>query len=164
MKVYRIIVIFVAILLGIFFTTLLFFEGNGIVSINEPVTERDYEVLKENALNVVKTLDTNVLSDEKLTADFYFNQDELVVTVSSMKAEITAKVPISNYSENVEDGTSISSGTAEIEKIEYVKENKLQPVWWYIVISIAGGVFLSAMVYIFFFEFWFSSKKRAINI
>lgn len=159
MKVYRIIVIVVAIILGISFTTLLFFGPATQAAIKEPVTEEYYDMLKENALNVAKTLDKNVLSDETLTADFYFNEDELVVTVSSMKAKLTAKIPISNHSLNVEDGTIISKGTVEFENTEYIEKNELNPAWWYIVMSIFGGAFLSGMVYLLFFEAWFSRKK-----
>lgn len=160
MKVYRIIVIVVAIILGISFAILGFCGGAGLVALQEPVTEEYYDMLKENALNVAKTLNKNVISDETLTADFYFSEDELVVTVSSMKAKLTAKIPISNYSLNVENGTIISKGTAEFENIEYVEKNELQPAWWYIVMCIGGGAFMALIVYFIFFEAWFSSKKN----
>lgn len=51
MKVYRIIVIVVAIILGISFTTLLFFGPATQAAIKEPVTEEYYDMLKEKALN-----------------------------------------------------------------------------------------------------------------
>lgn len=160
MKVYRIIVIVVALILGISFTTLVFFGPNTQAAINEPVTEEYYELLKENALKVAKTLDKNNLNDETLTADFYFSEDELVVTVESMKAKLTAKIPILNHSLNVEDGTIKSQGTADFENVEYEEENQLNPACWYIVMSIAGGAFVVLMVYSLFFEIWFSSKKN----
>lgn len=160
MKVYRIIVIVVAIILGISVTTICLFGPATQAAIKDPVTEEYYDMLKENALNVAKTLDKNVITDETLTPDFYFNEDKLVVTVSSMKAKVTAKIPISNHSLNVEDGTIISNGTAEFENIEYVEKNELQPAWFYIAISIVGGAFIAATVYIFFFATWFSSKKH----
>lgn len=164
MKVYRIIVLVVAIILGISLTALVFFGSGGLVAIKEPVTEEYYDFLKENALNVAKTLDKTVITDETLTADFYFNEDELVVTVSSMKAKLTAKFPISNYSLNIENGTFISKGTAEFENVEYIEQNKLEPVWLYIVGSIILGAFLSALVYMLFFEAWFSLIKVKKNI
>lgn len=160
MKVYRIIVIIVAIILGISLAILGFLSPSTQAAIKEPVTEEYYDFLKENALNVAKTLDKNVITDETLTADFYFSEDELVVTVSSMKANLTAKIPISNHSLNVEDGTIISKGTAEFENIEYVEENKLNSVWWYIVVIIFVSAGTSYMIYFLFFYTWFPSKKN----
>lgn len=159
MKVYRIIVIAVAIILGLFFSITILFTPNIQDTIKEPVTEEYYDMLKENIVNVAKTLDKTVVSDETLTADFYFNKDELVVRVSSMKAKITAKIPISNHSLNVEDGTIITKGTAEFENIEYIEKNNLQPAWWYIVMHITFAGFIAFVIYLLFFEAWFSRKK-----
>ena len=159
MKVYRIVVIVVAIVLSVSFSAIVFWSGAGLVAVKEPVTEEYYDMLKENALNVAKTLDKNVISDETLTADFYFSKDELVVAVSSMKAKLTAKIPISNHSLNVEDGTIITKGTAEFENIEYIEKNNLQPAWWYIVMHIAFAGFIAFVIYLLFFETWFSRKK-----
>lgn len=160
MKVYRIIVIIFAIILGFSFTTLMFFSPATQAAIKEPATEEYYDMLKENALKVAKTLDKNVMTNETLTADFYFSEDELVVTVSSTTAKLIAKIPISNHLLNIEDGTIISKGTVDFENIEYVEKNELQSTWWYIVISIGAGVFVSIVVYILFFEAWFSYKKE----
>lgn len=160
MKVYRIIVIVLAIILGISFATLGFSSPATQAAIKEPVTEEYYDFLKENALNVAKTLDKNVITDETLTVDFYFSEDELVVTVASMKAELTAKIPISNHSLNVEDGTIISKGTAEFQNIEYVENNKLNSAWWYIVLTISVSAGISYMTYFLFFDIWFPSKKN----
>lgn len=160
MKVYRIIVIVVAIILGVSFTTSIFLRPDTQAAINEPVTEEYYDLLKENALNVAKTLNKAVITDETLTADFYFSEDELVVTVESIKAKLTAKIPISNHSFNVENGTIISKGTAEFENIEYVEQNQLNPAWYYIVMSIFGGAFIGGLFYLLFFGAWFVLNKK----
>jgi len=160
MKVYRIIVMVVAIILGVFYTTCMFFSPLLQASIHEPVTEEYFDMLKENALNVAKTVDKNVITDETLTANFYFSEDELVVTVSSIKATLTAKIPISNHSLNVEDGIIISRGTAEFENIKYVEKNELLPAWLYILIAITSGSAVGILIYCIFFYAWFSHKKN----
>ena len=158
MKVYRIIVIVVALVLGISFTAVSFSGSLVQVAINEPATEEYYEFLKEKALKVAKMLDKNALNDETLTADFYFNEDELVVTVESITAKLTTKIPISNYSLSVEDGTIKFQGATDFENVEYEEENQLEPAWWYIVMLIFAGALVALLVYLLFYGFWFSSK------
>lgn len=160
MKIYRIIVIVLALILGISFSTFLFFFDTTQTAINDPVTEEYYEFLKANSLKVAKTLDKSVLNDETLTADFYFSQDELIVIVESMKAKITAKIPISNHSLNIEDETIKCQGLAEFENVKYEEENKLQPAWWYILMSIIGGIAVAVLVYLSLFKAWFSSPEN----
>lgn len=157
MKVYRIIAIVLALILGISYGSYLFSRPYAQAAINEPVTEEYYEMLKENAMNVAKTLDKSVLNDETLTADFYFGEDVLIVTVESLKAKITAKIPISNHSLNIEDGTIKSQGLAEFENVEYEEVNELLPAWYYIVMSIAGGAYVVFMAYIVFYKIWCKS-------
>ena len=54
MKVYRIIVIAVAIILGLFFSITILFTPNIQATIKEPVTEEYYDMLKENiALDLI---------------------------------------------------------------------------------------------------------------
>lgn len=160
MKIYRRICTVLALIFGISTCTLLFLSPNMYTAINDPVTEEDYELLKENAINLAKTLDKNVINEEALTADFYFNENELVVTVESMKARITANIPISNYSLNVENGTIKSLGTIELENIKYEEESQLQPVWWYIAMSIGLSTLVAMITYNLFFKIWSLSQKR----
>ena len=159
MKIYRIIVRIVATILGILFAVQLLITPTAQTAIKDPVTEGYYDKLKVNALNVAKTLNKNVINDETLTADFYFNQNELVVTVSSMKANLIAKIPISNNSLNIEDGTIISKWTVEFENIEYVEETELLPAWRYIAIAIIAGALIAILI-LLLFEMWFASKKH----
>lgn len=159
MKVYRIVVIAVAIILGLFFAITILFTPNIQATIKEPVTEEYYDMLKENIVNVAKTLDKTVVSDETLTADFYFTQNELVVTVSSFKASLTGRIPISAPLVNVDNGKIIFNGIAEFENVEYVVQKELQPIR-YIVMAVMGGIFLSGMLYILFYEAWFAKKTK----
>ena len=94
MKVYRTFAAILAIVFGISFGIFLITSSEAQTSIKAPVTEEYYEMLKENAMNVAKTLDVNVVGDEEITADVYLNKDELVVTVQSFKAKITAIFPL----------------------------------------------------------------------
>ncbi len=153
MKVYRIIVIIVAVILSISFSVFLFFTPTVQAAIHEPVTEEYYELLKENALEVAETLDKTVV-DETLTADFYFNGDKLVVTVESVKARLTAKIPVSIHSLDIENGTIILNGTAEFENVLYEKENFLLPIWLYMMLISLLGIVIGYAIYFFFFKVW----------
>ena len=154
MKVYRTFVKLLALVLGISFGTFLFFSPFAQAAINEPVTEEYYEMLQGNAMNVARTLDVNVLSDKTLTADFYFGEDELVVTIKSFKAKVIANIPVSNYELNIEDGEFTSRGTVEFEKVEYENVNELLPAWWYIVMAIVASAFVAFLVWTLFFKAW----------
>ena len=154
MKIYRIIAIVLAFILGISFGSFLWSSPYAQAAIKEPVTEEYYEMLKGNAMNVAKTLDKSALNDETLTANLYFYEDELIVTVESLKAKITAKIPISNHSLNIEDGTIKTQGIAELENVCYEEVNKLQPAWYYIVMTIAGSAGVTVMAYWVLFKMW----------
>ncbi len=162
MKIYRIIVIIVAILIGVSFSVFLFFAPKVQAAIHNPTTEEDYDLLKEEAMKVAKTLDRSALTDEMLTADFYINEEELVVTVASDKARLTAKIPISNKSFSIEDNTINSKGICEFENVKYEKENFLLPIWLYIMLIISLSIIAGYSVYFFFFKVWqnFSFKRR----
>lgn len=160
MKIYRTVVMVVAIILGISFCILGLLGPGTQMAINDPVTEEDYELLRTNALEVAKTLDKNALNDKTLTADFYFETEKLVVTVGSSKASVTAKIPVLKQSLQLEDETIVAKGTVEFEKVEFVETSKLQPVWWYIMISITGGLFVTVMVNILCYKLWIPIKKH----
>ena len=147
MKVYRAFATILAIVFGISIGIFFISSCAAQTAIKEPVTEEYYEMLKENAMNVAKSLDVNVVDDKEITADFYLNKDELVVTVQSFKAKITAMLPISNSSLNVENGNINFQGKADFESVRYIEKNELHPAWWYIVMTIAGSAFVAMMVY-----------------
>lgn len=155
MKVYRIIVIVLAIVLGISVSTLLFLHPD-----TQVPTEAHYEHLQENALQVAKTLDTNVVNDENLTAQLSFNEKQLSVTVRARKATVTAWVPISNYVLEIENGTMKFQGTLNYEEIQYTKLNHNPPQWFCIIMCIATGGVVGLSVYYIFFGVWKRFKKR----
>ena len=160
MKVYRTIVIVISIIVGLSIVIFFFFGPATQAAIKEPhVNEEYYNMLKENALNLAKTLDKDVITDKTLTSDFYFNQDELVVTVKSYEAKLTATVPILNHSFNVDNGTIISNGILDLKNIEYVEQNLLNPVWYYIFLSIIVGAGIGAFSYFILFGAWFPTPK-----
>jgi len=132
MKIYRNIALVVSFILGVSFGIyLFFFSPNVQMAINDPVTKEDYELLKENALEVAKTLDKDALNDKTLTADFNLETEKLVVTVESIKAKVTANIPFLRQQVQLEDETIIVKGTVEFEKVEFVEKSKIQAVWWY---------------------------------
>ena len=161
MKVYRTIVIVVAVLFGIFYFFVALFGPAAQIARHDPPTEEHYELLKEEALKVAKTLDRNALTDETLTADFYFNEDELVVTVESIKAKLTAKIPISNRSFSIEDNTIISKGLCKFENAKYEKADLVHPIWVYIVISIFVSPILGFSLYFILFGMWNLKKHHS---
>lgn len=163
MKVYRSIVIILAIILGLGSSIWAFFSPNTQMAINDKVTEEDYELLKEDALKVAKTLDKNVLNDETLTADFYFDENKLVVTVESKKAKIIAEFPITKQVMNIEDGIIQIQENIEVEHVEYAKASKLLDAWLYIVLVIFVGAFVGVAVYFFLYASWFSFLKYFNN-
>ena len=156
MKGDRIIVKVFALILIISLTMGMLFSPFIRLAIKEPVTEEYYDFLKENALNVAKTLDTNVVTDAELKANYFFRENEMVITVESMKAKITAKIPISN-SMNNEKGTIIYSGTAEFENVEYIEQRYLYSAWYYIGTAICIALITTAFI---LFTAWFSNKKQ----
>ena len=160
MKVARTLVTILALTLGFYFATYLVSSPAAQTAIKEPVTEEYYEMLKENAMNVARTMDVNAVNDEAITADFYFYKDELVVTVEAFKAKVTAMIPISSYSLDVEEKTINFKGTAEFENVKYIEKNELQPAWWYIMMAIAGGVLLGLIVHTCIISIWFPTKKE----
>ena len=160
MKIYRCIVIVLGIILGITFSTIVYFGHNTQMAIYDPVTEEYYDYLKENALKVAKTLDKSKVSDEILKTEFYFDENQIVVTVESMKATVTAKIPITNQVFNIEDETIKSQGIVEFKNVKYETENKLESKWFYILIIIVVFGFTAVMTYFILFEAWLSPKKR----
>ena len=160
MKIYRCIVIVLGIILGITFSTIVYFGHNTQMAIYDPVTEEYYDYLKENSLKVAKTLDKNNVSDEILKADIYFDENELVVTVESIKAAVIAKIPITNQVFNIKDETIKSQGLVEFKNLKYETENKLESKWYYILLMIVVFGFTAVMTYFIFYEAWFSPKKR----
>ena len=161
MKVYRIIVIVISIVLGISMSAHLYLHPLTQAAINDPVTEEYYRMLKENALKIAKTLDESVLNDETLTGNFYFSQDELVITVESIKAKLTAKIPIIHYHLlEIDDSTIKSQVNVDWENIQYEEENQLYPVWFYIIAAIFMGLFVAGGLYYALFENWFPSQNR----
>lgn len=160
MKIYRRIVIAFSIILGIALSTIMYFGSATQMAIHDPVTEEYYHYLKENALKVAKALNRSKVSDETLKADFYFDENELVVTVESIKAAVIAKIPITNQVFNIKDETIKSQGIVEFENVKYETENKLESKWFYILLMIVGFGFTAVMNYFIFYEAWFSPKKR----
>ena len=154
MKVYRAIVIVLAILLGISFALWLISMPNPQTAIKAPVTEEYYEMLQKYSMDVARTLDVEVVNDKTLTADFSYNKNELVVTVKSLKATVIAHIPISNNEFNIDKGEVIIHGIAEFEKVEFEKVNNLQPAWWYMVMSIFAGALVIFAVWTLFYKAW----------
>ena len=154
MKVYRKIVIVLALVLGLFYCGWLISSPTAQTAIRDPVTEEYYEMLEKYAMNVARTLDVEVLTDETVTANFYYSGNVLVVTVESFKAKVIAYIPVSNYEINIEDREFTSHGIAEFEKVEFVKSSDLNPAWWYIVMAIAGGAFVAFAVWAFLYKTW----------
>lgn len=154
MKVYRTIVIVIAILASISFFTFGLFAPCTQVAIHNPPTKEYYDQLKEEAMKVAKKLDRNALTDETLTADFYFNENELVVIVESMQAKLTAKIPMSAASYNIEDDTIIFKGICEFENVKYEGKNLIDPAWYYILLAIFGALFSGIMIYLLLLKVW----------
>lgn len=159
-KVYRNIVIVFAIILSISYGIFSFSSPLLRTAIKDPVTKEDYKYLEEKSVEVAKTLKTSKLNDENLKADFYFNNDELVVTVKSIKAKVTAKFPISNNLSRFEDGTIKTQGTVEFEKVKYQKERVQNPAGYHIMLDILSMMLIGPLVYILLFEIWFAYPPK----
>ena len=154
MKIYRAIVIVLAILLGIYVMFWLISMPEPQNAIKAPVTEEYYEMLQKNSMEVARTLDVEVVNDETLTADFSYNKNELVVTVKSIKATVIAHIPISNNEFNIDEGDVIIHGIAEFEKVEFEKVSNLHPALIYMVMSIFAGALVTYGVWMLFYEAW----------
>jgi len=154
MKIYRFVVIILAVLLGMAFGLWLLFMPNPQAALKDPVTEEYYEMLQKNAMDVARTLDVKVLTDKTLTADFYYKDNELVVTVKSYKAKVVANIPVSNYELSIKDEEFTSHGIIEFEKVEFEKTNELEPAWWYMLMSIFGGGVVAFAVWGVFYKAW----------
>ena len=154
MKVYRKFVIVLALVVGLFYCGWLISSPTAQTAIRDPVTEEYYEMLEKYAMNVARTLDVEVLTDETVTANYYYSGNVIVVTVESFKAKVIAYIPVSNYEINIENGEFTSYGIAEFEKVEFAKSSDLNPAWWYVVMAIAGGAFLAFAVWAFLYKTW----------
>ncbi len=170
MKNQRIIAIVIAILVGTFVFAFLFFASPAAqTAIHNPPTEEHYELLKEEALRVAKTLDKNYLTDETLTANLYFSEDELVVIVESVQAKLTARIPIENYSLSAENNTIKFKAICEFENVEYEKKDLVESVWFYFALSIAMGLLIGYLVCMLLFAVcewlanWNKSKSKKHN-
>ena len=159
MKIYRKIIIALAIILGIFTTNFILHGPAPQEAFNDPVTEEDYEFLKENALEVARTLDKSAVNDETLEAEIDFYADELVIKVVSTRAQLISKIPISNHLLKGENGTIQIQGTLEFGNVEYVKVSKLFPAEFYIGLAIFGGASIAGAIYMVFFQFWILLKQ-----
>jgi len=154
MKAYRTFVIVLALFLGISFGLWLISFPTAQAAIKDPVTEEYYEMLEKYAMDVARTLDAEVLTDETVTADFYYSGNVLVVTVESFKAKVIAHIPVSNYELNIEDGEFTSHGIAEFAKVEFAKASDIQPSWWYIIMAIGMSIFVAFAVWTLFYKAW----------
>ena len=132
MKVYRTIVIVIAILASISFFAFGLFAPCTQVAIHNPPTKEYYDQLKEEAMKVAKKLDRNALTDETLTA----------------------KIPMSTASYNIEDDSIIFKGICEFENVKYEGKNLIDPAWYYILLAIFGALFSGIMIYLLLLKVW----------
>lgn len=146
MKNHRSIVIILAIVVGIFSGLFVYFHPQV-----KPATEEDYEYLKGACLEVAKTLDKTCLDDETLRTDFNFNENELVVTVESWKAKVTATFPVSSLSSNVNNEVVILQREIKLENVQYKTKNLLSPTWLYSIVclmfAIAVAIAVAMVIY-----------------
>lgn len=153
-EIYRAIVTVLAILSGISVGLWLIFMPAAQTAIKDPVTEEYFEMLQNTAMDVARTLDVEIVTDETLTADFSYKENEIVVTIKSFKATVIAHIPISNNEFNIEEGEVVIHGIAEFEKVEFENAINLQPAWWYMVESIIVGALVAFAVWEIFFKLW----------
>lgn len=155
MKPYKIFAIVLAAVFGILSAVWMLFLPEPQAAFKEPVTEEYYEILQKNAMEVAKTLNVDVLTDESLTAEFYYNDKELVVTVKSFKATVIAHLPLSGYDISIEDEELTFYGTVDFEKIDFEKSNELEPVWYYILLAIMVGCLIALVTYVIVYQIWY---------
>ena len=120
--------------------------------INSPVTEEDYNMLKETALNYAKTLDEEVIDNENITSDYYVYGNELIVSVESSIAEVRAKIPILSETTKVDDGKISLNGTADYENITYIERSNIPPIGVYISFSVVISLLFACLTYMSFFR------------
>lgn len=154
MEIYRIVVIVVAILVGISVALWLISMPSAQTAIKTPVTEEYFEMLQNTAMDVARTLDVGVVTDKTLTANFSYHENELVVTVESLKATVIAHIPILNNEINIEDGEVVIHGIVEFEKVEFENASNLESAWWYLVMSIFAGLLITFVVWTVFYKVW----------
>ena len=161
---YQKIVIAIAIVLGCFCTVLMLNSSAVQMSLNNPTTEEDYVLLEENAMEVARTLDRNVLSDETLSVDFSFNETRLIVEVKSIKAKIIAKIPVLQKQFSIKDEVIEYSANLDFENVEYERENLLYPAIYYLYLSVTYGFVLGFMIWSVLYYFWKDFKKKQDEI
>ena len=154
MKIYRTVVIVLAILIGISVALWLISMPNVQTAIKNPVTEKDFEMLQNTAMDVARTLDVGVVTDKTITANFSYHENELVVIVNSFKATVIAHIPILNNETNIEEGEFVIHGIAEFEKAEFENASNLESAWWYIVMSIFAGALITFVIWTLFYKVW----------
>ena len=117
------------------------------IAIKEPATVEHFEMLEKNAMMLAETLNPNCLEDEILAGDIAFETDKLIVTVKSIKAQVTVKIPIV-YSEYGMDNRNFrNQGSLELKNAECERINLLKPGWSYIIHALTLSALLSYALY-----------------
>lgn len=124
------------------------------LAINEPTTAEHFEMLEKNAVMLAETLDHNILEDQALTGDICFEAEYLIVTVKSVKAKVTAKIPIAYSEYGMNNGIFRLQGSLELKNAEYERTNELMPAWHYIVVALFLCALLSVCIYEIFNLKW----------
>ena len=152
-KVYRIFTMILSIFLSVLFCVLLITSPKSQLALNNPTTENDYELLEAKALDVAKSLNEDALADNSLTAEWSLTDKELIVTVASLKAKVTAKIPFSIDLLDMKDETLHVSTSLKLNDIEYIRENLLNSGSFYIYAPIVVSTCMGSFIY-FMFYLW----------
>lgn len=117
------------------------------IAIKEPATAEHFEMLEKNAMMLAETLNPNYLEDEIIAEDIGFETEKLVVTVKSIKAQVTVKIPIVYSEYGMDNGNFRIQGSLELNNRECERINQLMPGWYYIIVAWALSALLSYALY-----------------
>ena len=150
MKIYRNIVIIVSIAVGFLFSMWLFNVADFMeCASNYPVTEEHYDMLKENAIKVAKTLDNNAIEGEGISATHKIDNDMISVQVNSKIATVKAKIPISIQ---LEKGENIKiNSEIKYEDVKWEKTSNIYPKWFYILLLLFMSLVIAWAIYMIFY-------------
>lgn len=151
MKIYRIIIIVLSVLVGISSVWFLVLDlPEQTAAFTDTITEKDYQILKDYALETVKNSDTELNKDIDVTMQI--SAESLIVDVNTSLYGVKAVFPISNFTWEMKDGSVKYDGTIDYNNVTYSEHTEVESKWFYLMMDIFGiGVFAVPPYFLFYY-------------
>lgn len=112
---------------------------------NPEISQKEYDVLKEYAIEISKTLDTEIIEDEKLyDKNVELKDDAVEIKLDSYRCGIEATFPLKQKEIKVDNGVVQYEATIDYDNVSYIEHKNFESAIYYILmdISMAGCIAL----------------------